>query len=93
MALQFVSSEKGKPKLLYGGQLYYKDYSAFNAQGQESTYWKCKNKCPARVTTARAAIVRSRGEHNHAGDAAHVEAAKVMENIRSAAKDSRDAPS
>ena len=41
-----------------------------------------RNKCPARVTTAGATIVRSRGEHNHAGDATHVEAAKAMENIR-----------
>lgn len=91
-----MTSEKGKPKLFHGGHLYYKDYSACNAQGQESTYWKCehfRNKCPARVTTSGSTIVRSRGDHNHAGDAAHVEAAKTMENIRIAAKDSRDAPS
>ena len=91
MALKFVSSEKGRPKLLLDGYLYYKD-----KQVQERVYWKCERfrniKCGARVVTECDSVLSMRSEHNHIGDAAHVEAEKVMTVIRDAARNTRDTP-
>lgn len=72
MALRFVTSEKGKLKLFHEGHFYYKDKA-----GPISTYWRCErfqSHCSARAITDVDMTVRTRGEHDHAGDADNVEA-------------------
>lgn len=91
MALQFIATEKGKKKLCEGGHCFFKDKTV-----DEKTHWRCEKyqqvKCPARVTTVEDEIVKRWKEHNHAGDAAKVEAAKILDNIRNSAKNTRDTP-
>ena len=71
---------KGKEKLLDGGHLFVKDKSTI-----DKVFWKCERaydlKCHARVHCMNGEIIKRSGEHNHAGDAAKVEAAKVVNHF------------
>lgn len=91
MVLQFVTSEKGKKKLLVNGYLFYKDKVA-----DPKTYWKCENfqttKCKARITTLDETIAAGNTEHNHAADAAKVECDKILNTVKDIARTTRDAP-
>lgn len=91
MPLQFVMSGKGKRKLLSSGHLFHKE-----RQTDEKISWRCeqfqKLKCPARVTTVGDEIVKVGKDHNHVGDAAQVEAAKIYDSIRTSAKTTNDTP-
>lgn len=92
MAVSFVTSERGCLKLCEGGFVYY-----FERENSEGVHWKCqyakKFRCRARVTTHCGEIVRrSEKQHNHTGDAASVEATKIMSQIREVAKSTTDAP-
>ena len=64
MALEFVSSEKGKSKLCLEGFLFIKD-----KQVDTKIYWKCehykKMKCKARVITVNNHVSSSNNDHNH----------------------------
>ena len=85
MDIQFVETEKGRKKLLVSGHLFCREKKI-----DETVHWKCekyyKNSCRARVSTCGNTIIRQSNEHNHAADAASVEAAKVCEKIREKAK-------
>ncbi|XP_068211896.1 uncharacterized protein, partial [Palaemon carinicauda] len=53
----------------------------------------CKKfKCSARAITIDDNIEKESGDHNHAGDGAKVEAARVQEKVREDALNSRDTP-
>ena len=90
MALQFITSEKGKQKLLVDGHLFFKEKQA------AKTYWKCemyqKHRCRVRVTKVGDDIEVVKGVHNHIGDAAHVEASKMHDVVRDRAINSQEAP-
>ncbi|KAK9680852.1 hypothetical protein QE152_g38782 [Popillia japonica] len=51
-----------------------------------------KFKCPARVTAVGDEIVKVGKDHNHVGDAAQVEAAKIYDTIGTRAKTTNDTP-
>lgn len=91
MALEFITSEKGKRKLCVNGYLYYQDKKA-----NTKIYWKCdkyyKLKCGARITTQEEIILLNSGTHNHIANAAEIEGMKMMNNIRDHAKRTQDAP-
>ncbi|XP_042228774.1 uncharacterized protein LOC121870859 [Homarus americanus] len=91
MDITFVESEKGKKKLCLDGYLYIKDKTVNN-----KIYWKCemckKMKCSARVITVNESIQKRSGNHNHAGDAAEIDAAKAMEKVKEHAINSQDTP-
>ena len=91
MDLSFVQSEKGKKKLCLDSYLYITDKSVSN-----KIYWKCeiskKRKCSARVITVDDSIMKQSENHNQAGDASGIEAAKVMEKLKDHAANSRDTP-
>ena len=81
MTLEFVSSEKGKQKLVDSGHLYVMDRRC-----GEKMYWKCdqnqKCKCRARAHTMNNEVIKRIGEHNHAGNSARVEVTKVVNGIK-----------
>ena len=91
MTLNLILSEKGKFKLCLEGFIYVKD-KEINGKN----YWRCelfqKNNCKARVVTDGGSVSRRKFDHNHAGDAAHIEATMVMNSIREEARNTRDAP-
>ena len=68
---QFISSQKGYPKLMdSSGYVYNKERSiTAKISGQIRTYWDCnlrqKLKCKARATTVGVNIVCTKGFHNH----------------------------
>lgn len=90
MPVEFVMSEKGKRKLLLDGHFFFKE-----KESVDQILWKCENyqktKCKVRVKTVND-VVTVRGEHNHVGDAAGVEAAKIYEAIKTTAKTTTNAP-
>lgn len=91
MVLQYIESVKGHRKLLLDGHLYIKD-----KQIDSKIYWRCerykKFKCSVRVISVDNDITKESGQHNHAADAAEVEAAQVMQNVRENARRTQDAP-
>lgn len=91
MALQFVLSEKGKPRLINDGYVFYKD-----KETDEKTYWKCshfqKFKCPARISTTDDQISSQSKEHNHSGDAASLQASEYVNLMKEQAVKSLDSP-
>ncbi|XP_031350480.1 uncharacterized protein LOC116176146 [Photinus pyralis] len=92
MALQFIESEKRKPKLCVNNHIYYK-YKVVD----ETTYWKCEKfqitKCKARMSTQGERIVsHGKKEHNHVADVAKVECDKILNNIKDTARNTRDSP-
>lgn len=90
MDVSFIDSEKSKKKLLHDGHLFYKD-----KENNNKVYWRCEKynrKCKARVITEDGVVVKYKNAHNHVGDAAHVDAQKVVTQVRKKAVDTRDAP-
>ena len=89
MPLEFVLSEKTNPKLLDNGHLYIKDKST-----PDKIIWKCDKarslKCHARLHTMNDEIIKRIRDHNHAGDAANVAAAKVINETKDQAANSQD---
>ena len=81
MPLQYVVSTRNKKKLIDNSHLFVKE-----KQSGEKTIWKCDQfytrKCHARVHTNDESIIKRLGEHNHAGDIARVEAAKVINETK-----------
>ena len=77
MPLHYVVSTRNKKKLIDNSHLFVKEKTS-----GEKTIWKCDQfytrKCHARVHTNKESIIKRLGEHNHAGDIARVEAAKVI---------------
>ena len=77
MPLQYVVTRRNKKKLIDHSHLFVKEKTS-----GEKTIWKCDQfytrKCHARVHTNNESIIKRLGEHNHAGDIARVEAAKVI---------------
>lgn len=65
-------------------------------QTDDATYWKCQYgrqlKCKARVKTVGHKIVSRTTGHNHLGDAAKVEAAKLTNELKKAAESTSAAP-
>ncbi|KAG7176650.1 hypothetical protein Hamer_G015462 [Homarus americanus] len=49
-------------------------------------------KCSAHVITVNDSIQKRSGNHNHAGDAAEIDAAKAMEKVKEHAINSQDTP-
>ena len=84
MTLRYVQSTKGKSKLVHDGHIYVHDRSA-----GIKTYWKwdlhCKYHCKGRVITENDVIKRTTA-HNHAGDAARIEASVVENRLRENAR-------
>lgn len=91
MPLQYVNSEKGKPKLINDGHLFVKDKIS-----DEKIIWKCEKfftlKCRARCHTKNDIIVLKLGNHNHTADAACVAVAKVLNSIKDRARSTLDGP-
>ena len=87
---EFIESSKGKPMLLKNGYLFVKD-----KQCADKIYWKCKNfkeKCRCRAVTVNSEICKLTKEHNHAGDAANVDACKFIAKIKNEALLARESP-
>lgn len=91
MALEYITSEKGKRLLFDEGHFFYTDRKV-----DSKIYWKCESyhkvKCAARMITLDDSVIKRSGTHNHLGDAAHVEKMQVMTTMRDAARRTRDAP-
>jgi hypothetical protein len=91
MALEFISSEKGKAKLCFESFLFIKDKAI-----DTKIYWKCEHskkvKCKARVITINNIVSSSNNDHNPNADAAQLEANKVMQKIKEVAENTRDPP-
>ncbi|XP_050503655.1 uncharacterized protein LOC126882715 [Diabrotica virgifera virgifera] len=89
--MEYVLSEKDKPKFCYNNFLFIEDRSV-----DTKVYWKCdmsrKYKCRARVITVDGQVFSSNNDHNHNADAARLEATKVMQRIREDAENTRDSP-
>lgn len=84
VVMEFLPTEKSKPKLCVDGFFYYKDKVC-----GENVHWACQHKqrvkCPARVTTNGECIVKKWKDHNHCADAAEVEATRVLKDIKECA--------
>lgn len=91
MSVEFLKSEKGKQKLCFSGHLFFKE-----KQNEKKFFWKCQNyrktKCAARVTTVDNTVVETWKEHNHSGDAAVIEAAHLLDTIRTRAETTNNRP-
>jgi FLYWCH zinc finger domain len=90
MPLDLITTEKGKPKLLDNGYAYVRDKES--ATGK--TFWKCecskKFKCHGRVHSRGDLVIHRYGDHNHAPDAAKIEADKVINTIKERAQNTQD---
>ena len=89
MPLQFVKSQRGKPKLCLEGYLYHEDKSYAT-----HTTWECelrkKNLCRARVTTEGENVVEGPTEHTHAPNPAKIVGAETTGAIRKRAAETMD---
>jgi hypothetical protein len=89
MPLDFNASTKGKTKLLHGVFTFIKD-RCVNAV----TYWKCDQcfniKCRARVHTANDGVVKELNIHNHAANAARIDADRIVNNVKETATSTQD---
>lgn len=89
MPLEFISSEKGKDAILDNGHRYLKERT-YNGK----TYWKCTNydsmNCRARVHSNGESVIKRIGEHNHAADAASLNATKLVNEMKNRAVNSQD---
>src|SRR5690349_3986394 len=85
MPLEYISRIRDHLKLCSSGCLYIKDKCNENG----IIFWICdeskKFRCPALVHTTNEQIVKRIGEHNHAGDAAGIQAKKTVEEMKRAA--------
>ena len=82
MEYKILKTEKGKDSILLNGYIFYKNGESSNT----TTYWRCSNyyttKCCARIIVDNKMILKQSSEHNHAANAAKVEANKKIENLR-----------
>lgn len=87
--LEYVMSSKGLPKLIDNGFMFLR--YRVNA---DRISWRCElsssHHCRAKVFTIGDNIVKRLGEHSHAGNAAKIEIAKVMEMIYHRAQNTTD---
>lgn len=86
MEYQIFKTEKDKESILLDGFLFYKNGGGSNSK----TYWRCSNyyatQCRARIIIENSTILNRTTEHNHAANAAKVEAIKKMESLRDKSK-------
>jgi len=86
MEYEILKTEKGKDSILLNGYIFYQNGQSSNTR----TYWRCSNyyttKCCARIIVDNKMILKQSSEHNHAANAAKVEANKKMENLRDQSK-------
>ena len=91
MPLEFVPSERGKPKLLYEGHMFYRDRAIAGV-----TQWKCvyhrKFRCTHRVYTKDDEVVYRWKDHNHVADISTVKAAKLQKRLREVSENTNDSP-
>lgn len=89
--LQYINSEKCKPRLIVAGYTYYKDYNYNN-----TIYWRCVHYkslyCKARVHTVNQVVSKMVATHNHAADAAKNIADGIVENVKKSALDTTQSP-
>ena len=89
MALEYVNSEKGKPKLVDSGHLFIRDRST-----ETKVLWKCdksrKQTCRARLHTEGDNIIHRIGDHNHAADIAAVQASRVVNAVKDRAASTQE---
>lgn len=89
--IEFIKSEKGKPRLLSAGYLYYKDFCS-----NKTTYWRCIKyrtlHCRARVHTISNVVSRQTGIHNHAADAPKIVADRISNEIKRQALETNNSP-
>lgn len=87
--MEYVLSEKGKPKIVKDGYLYNRDKVLNN-----KTFWKCEKfavfKCRARLHTVNENIVKFLGDHNHAADVAGVKARQVVNSVKQQAANTQE---
>jgi hypothetical protein len=92
MPLDFIKSEKGKDLLVDQGYIYRHERIISNSG---KVIWRCidhaKKKCRGRCHTIGQHVTHRSG-HNHAPDAAKVEARRALNIIKDRAISSQDAP-
>lgn len=89
--VEFVLSQKRKLKLILNDYIYHK-----HKQCGKKITWRCqhyqKNRCMAHAMTVDDNLVGMRHSHNHVGDTAKVEAAKIYDEIVIEARTTLDEP-
>lgn len=93
MGLEYILSEKGKPKLLYKNFIFANEKTVNGV-----TYWHCdqlktKIKCKKRVQTKNDAVIKENDSfHHHVVEASYIEAKKIRNTIRKNAKETENTP-
>ena len=89
---EFNTSQKGKRLLLVGGYSYQRDGESSSG----TVYWKCcrysSDNCRGRAKTYDGVLSDTTGEHNHVPDVCHVEAKKVINNVKRRATECMEHP-
>ena len=90
----FVTSTRGKDKLIYQNYIYRHQRTRGNKH-----YWTCEDKtCRGRAVTTGEVFnsptteVKSSSEHNHPAEATRADTLRTVEQIRSQATDTAEAP-
>lgn len=90
MALQYVTSARGKQLVAYNNFIYRKERLY-----REKCYWKCiqydKVKCPGRLQSVNEVVVKE-VEHSHPADPTEVPVRNVLSEIRRLASETTDNP-
>ena len=87
MVLEFVKSQRGKPKLKHEGYLY-----CLLRENDRLKTWRCdKIQCKAIATTFEGNVFTTR-EHLHEPDMKHSEQLKVLKKMKEMAADSNEQP-
>ena len=87
MVLEFVKSQRGKPKLKHEGYLY-----CLLRKKDGLKTWRCdKRQCKAIATTFEDNVFTTR-EHLHEPDMKHSEQVKVLEKMKEKAANSNEQP-
>ena len=91
MALEFLTSIRGKKMLLLDGHIYSK-----NTESKGKIYWKClelDSGCFARcVTNGYETLKLQSGSHTHSPDPANVASRKLVQEMKNQALRSMDKP-
>lgn len=92
MPIEYITSQKGKPKLVFENFIFVKDKSAEN-----TIYWKCEmfnDKCKSRIHVSKETeeILKTVGCHNHRPVLAKIKASKILTGIKRKATDTVEAP-
>lgn len=91
MPLEFINSEKGRPRLVSKGFLYHRD-----SEQKGVTYWRCIhqrnasdsiNHCPGRAVTSNDEITKET-EHNHSGEASLIAKEQIVDKMKDVARTS-----